>query len=209
MIVISSGCLNLVATEAKNVSHLSIGSRELPSWAHAEWRLSEIPGLFGPEARMGVTSPGPLFRSDTSTIQNTSRCLCHRGWRNVNSLFLPPIHQRVAEDLCSARFQSGPHCVPSFTVGDSKKKSSVYRLAGSQHSDSSGFCDWGASQFWRMTGPKCWVAIDKFAQCHTDSWPSERTRECCCVRQRKCWPLFWGKNSKKLIITDVPKECPH
>lgn len=58
MIVISSGCLNLVATEAKNVSHLSIGSWELPSWAHAEWRLSEILGLFGPEARMGITSPG-------------------------------------------------------------------------------------------------------------------------------------------------------
>lgn len=49
MIVISSGCLNLVATEAKNVSHLSIGSWELPSWAHAEWRPSEIPGLFGPD----------------------------------------------------------------------------------------------------------------------------------------------------------------
>lgn len=105
----------------------------------AKYRVCSVPTRrFGSED--GRHFPRPLF-------QNTSRCLCHRGWRNVNSLFLPPIHQRVAEGLCSARFQSGPHCVPSITAGDSKKKSSIYRLAGSQHSDSSGFCDWGASQF--------------------------------------------------------------
>lgn len=90
MIVISSGCLNLVATEAKNVSHLSIGSWELPSWAHAEWRLSGSVRSWSEDGRHFPRRhfPRPLFRSDAHNSKHVTLLMSQR--LKECKLALPP-----------------------------------------------------------------------------------------------------------------------
>lgn len=203
MIVISSGCLNLVAAGAKNVSHLSIGSWELPARAHAEWRLSENTGSVGSrqggsEARMGVTSLGPSSKAThTHNSKHVSLLMSQR--LKECKLALPPTDSSACcQGLVQRKNPIRPALCSHFYRQQFKKKKKKLRLQTDRLPTFrlKWFLWLGSRSVWRMTGPKCWIAIDKFAQCHTDSWPSEQTHECCCVRRRKCLPLFWAKTLK-------------